>query len=192
MAARANAPRIMAFYPSHLIRRVKLADGTPITIRPIRREDGSLAQEFVRNLSEESRFYRFMDTLRELTPRMVSHFTEIDHHSHLALIAVTQRQEKETEIGAARCVATDERRAGEFAIVVADEWQRKGLGALLMRALIDAARAEGFTQIYGDIIASNARMLRFVTGLGFSLRQNTADPRVIRAELALDLPNRVK
>ena len=174
----------MSAYPSHLIQRLTLADGTPVTIRPIRPDDGALAQDFVRKLSDESRYYRFMDSLRELTPRMVSHFTEVDHHSHLALIAVTEASGKETEIGVARCVAgTADPQSGEFAIVVADEWQRRGLGTRLLRALVEAARDAGMRRIHGDVIATNARMLRFVARLGFAVRPVTGDPRLMRAEL---------
>jgi acetyltransferase len=175
----------MPSYPSHLVQRVALADGTPVTIRPIRRDDGALAQEFVRNLSDESRYYRFMDSLRELTPRMVSHFTEVDHQTHLALIAVIETTGRETEVGAARCVASADRQSGEFSIVVADEWQRKGLGTRLLQALIEAARGVGMRRMHGDVLATNARMLRFVARLGFGAQADPVDARLVRVELAL-------
>lgn len=176
----------MPSYPSHLIQRVTLADGTPVTIRPIRPGDAGLVRDFFGRLSDESRYNRFMDTLRELTPRMVSHFTEVDHDSHLALIAVSETGGKETEIAVARYVVSADRLACEFAIVVGDEWQRKGLGKRLMQALIAAARAAGVRLMHGDVLATNARMLRFVTPLGFSARRDAADPRVMRVELRLD------
>jgi len=65
-------------YPHHLVRTIHLADGTCVTLRPIRAEDAGIEQEFVRGLSDESRYYRFMDMLRELTPQMLKHLTEID------------------------------------------------------------------------------------------------------------------
>ena len=60
-------------YPSHLVNHLKLADGAAVTIRPIRPEDAAIEQAFVRKLSDESRYFRFMDSLRELSPRMLSH-----------------------------------------------------------------------------------------------------------------------
>src|SRR5688572_18930924 len=186
-AAAASSPATspMSSYPSHLIQRVELADGTPVTIRPIRPEDGGLAQEFVRNLSDESRYYRFMDSLRELTPRMVSHFTDVDHQTHLALIAVTEARGKETEIAVARCVAGKaDPESGEFSIVVADAWQRRGLGTRLLQALVEAARGAGMRRIHGDVLATNARMLQFVTRLGFTVQPGPADPRLMRVDLA--------
>ena len=74
-------------YPSHLVQRLTLADGTVATIRPIRSEDAGIDQEFVRNLSHESRYFRFRDAARELSPRMLAQLTRVDYDRHLALIA---------------------------------------------------------------------------------------------------------
>ena len=175
----------MTAYPTHLIQRVVLADGSALTIRPIRPEDSGLVQEFFNSLSDESRYYRFMDTLRELPPRMLSHFTHVDHDSHLALIAVSEMSGKEQEVAVARYVAGAGREACEFAIVVADEWQHKGLGRHLMQALIAAARHSGIGLMYGEVLAANAKMLRFVARLGFTAKLNAADPRLVRVELPL-------
>ena len=66
-------------YPAHLTESLVLADSTEIVIRPIRPEDAEIEQEFVRNLSEESRYYRFISTVRELSQRMLIRFTQIDY-----------------------------------------------------------------------------------------------------------------
>src|SRR5678815_5796605 len=76
-------------YPLHLVHEVRLRDGAAMTIRPIRPEDAAIETAFVRELSEESRYYRFMDSLRELPPDMLTHFTEVDYDRHLALIVTT-------------------------------------------------------------------------------------------------------
>lgn len=171
-------------YPAHLVQRVTLKDGSRATLRPIRPEDAQIEQEFVRNLSAESRYYRFMDAVRELSPRMLEHFTRVDYDRHLALIAVAETGGGETQLGVARYVADDRRRC-EFAIVVADNWQRKGLGELLMRALMDAARAAGMAVMEGEVLASNSKMLQFVARLGFSARFDERDARVIRVAVNL-------
>jgi len=144
-----------------------------------------MEQEFVRRLSDETRYFRFMDTVRELTPRMLSHFTQVDHDLHVALIAVTGTGAGESELAVARYVTAADGRSCEFAIVVADDWQGKGLGARLMSALLAAARAAGLCVVYGEVLATNARMLRFVTRLGFAVRPDGADPRLMRVELQL-------
>jgi acetyltransferase len=172
-------------YPSHLVQQLMLKGDAAVTIRPIRPEDAQIEQEFVRNLSGESRYYRFMDTIRELSPHMLSHFTRVDYDRHLALIAVTARDGGETQIGVARYVADEDRRRCEFAIVVADDWQQKGLGSRLMQALMSAARDAGVRVMYGDVLASNYRILRLTAGLGFTAHSNANDPRMMRVEREL-------
>lgn len=172
-------------YPSHLVKHLTLADGAAVTIRPIRPEDAAIEQSFVRSLSDESRYFRFMDSLRELSPRMLSHFTQVDYDRHMALIAVTRDAGKETEIAVARYVVADNDKSCEFAIAVADRWQRKGVGTLLMRALMDAARRRGLTAMFGEVLSSNHKMLQHMARLGFKNAHDEADPRVIRVETQL-------
>ena len=86
-------------YPSHLVTNWQLPDGTEITIRPIRPEDAEMEQEFVRDLSDEAKYFRFMNTLQELTQTMLVRFTQIDYDREMALIAVTEESGKEVEIG---------------------------------------------------------------------------------------------
>jgi acetyltransferase len=167
-------------YPSHLVQPLTLRDGTRVTIRPIRPEDAGIEQEFVRNLSDESRYFRFMDSLRELSPQMLEHFTRVDYDRHMALIGVARSDGTDTQIGVARYVAGDDRRRCEFAIVIADGWQQKGLGRGLMRALMGAARGAGIDTMEGEVLASNHRMLRFTAALGFKARFDDQDPRMMR------------
>ena len=170
----------MSLYPKHLVEQLTLKDGSRVTIRPIRPEDAGIEQEFVRQLSDESRYNRFMDPVRELSPQMLEHFTQVDYERHMALIAVAQDAGAEIQIGVARYVASDDRRSCEFAIAIADDWQQKGLGAGLMRALIAVARSAGISTMEGEVLASNNRMLKFATGLGFKARFDDQDPRVMR------------
>jgi acetyltransferase len=75
-------------YPTHLVSQWQLPDGTDLIIRPIRPEDAEMEKVFVRNLSDESRYFRFMQTLQELTPVMLMRFTQIDYDREMALISV--------------------------------------------------------------------------------------------------------
>jgi acetyltransferase len=172
-------------YPDHLVQRLTLGDGTLVTIRPIRPEDAEIEQAFVRNLSNESRYFRFMDTLRELSPRMLAHFTRVDYEHHMALIAVTGSTGAEVQVAVARFVADEDRSRCEFAIAVADGWQHKGLGTQLMQALMTAARAAGIRTMYGEVLASNYKMLALTARLGFTAHPDERDPRTIRVERTL-------
>lgn len=172
-------------YPSHLVQHLTLRDGTAVTIRPIRPEDAEIEQAFVRNLSDESRYFRFMDSVRELSPRMLLHFTHVDYDFHMALIAVSHSGGRETEVAVARYVADANRRDCEFAIVIADDWQRRGLGTLLMRSLMAAARAAGIRAMHGDVLASNHPMLQWTARLGFRAHFDAGDPHQMRVEIDL-------
>jgi acetyltransferase len=168
-------------YPAHLVRNVTLADGASLVIRPIAPSDAAIEQDFVRNLSAESRYFRFMDALRELSPQMLSHFTQVDYDDHMALVAVSM-EPRETEVAVARYIATPGTAGCEFAIVVADAWQRRGVATLLLGALMDAARAGGLKTMFGEVLASNHRMLALVRRLGFRILRNPADSRLVRVE----------
>lgn len=172
-------------YPAELVTRVTLADGATITIRPIRPADAPIEQEFVRNLSGETRYFRFMDTLNELSPWMLQQLTDVDYDRHMALIAVTTDGADETEIAVARYVIGQDGLGCEFAIVVADAWQRRGVGAALLRALMDAARRRGLVRMHGEVLASNHGMLQFMRRCGFRIARDTGDPHTMRVEADL-------
>lgn len=180
-----NAVFLMQPYPDHLVQRLTLGDGTPVTIRPIRPEDAGIEQAFVRNLSVESRYFRFMDTVRELSPRMLMQFTQVDYERHMALIAVTEDKDREIQVAVARYVADDALRSCEFAIVVADAWQHKGLGLRLLQALMAAARSAGLRVMHGEVLAANHKMLALMTRLAFSAHFDEQDPRTMRVEMNL-------
>jgi len=167
-------------YPDHLIKTIHLGDGTRITIRPIRAEDAGIEQAFVRGLSDESRYYRFMDMLRELSPQLLKQLTDIDYHDQMALIAVTRHAGRESEIAVGRYVVFPGGEKCEFAIVVGDDWQRKGIATALMQLLIEAARRRGLRKMIGDVLASNHKMLHFVSRLGFHAEMDAKDPTQMR------------
>jgi acetyltransferase len=172
-------------YPSHLVSQLQLSDGTSITIRPIRPEDAVIEQEFVRGLSPEAKYFRFMSGLSELTEEMLVRFTQLDYHRELALIAVLGPPGTETELGVARYVMNPDGQSCEFAIVVADAWQRRGIGSRLLGALIDAARQRGFREMTGEILSSNRHMLELVRNLDFQVRSRPDDPSVKTVSRAL-------
>ncbi len=172
-------------YPSQLVYDWNLSGGRTVIIRPIRPEDAQIEQAFVRNLSPESKYFRFMDTLRELTPAMLARFTQIDYGREMAFIAVLREDGGEREIGVCRYVTNPDAETCEFALVVADEWQRRGLGRRLMGALIDVARARGLKQMFGHVLAQNTPMLTLVELLGFELSADPEDPSTRRVTLQL-------
>ena len=167
-------------YPAQLVRQWQLADGTDITIRPIRPEDAELVQAFVRGLSEESKYFRFMNSMQELTETMLVRFTQIDYSREMALIAVTVEHGKETEIGVARFAINPDGDSCEFALVVADNLQGKGLGQKLMVSLMEAAREKGLSSIEGEVLSNNHNMIKLMTRLGFATKTSEEDQSIIK------------
>ena len=165
-------------YPTHLVNHWQLADGMDITIRPIRPEDAEMVQAFVRNLSEESRFFRFMNSVQELSHAMLVRFTQIDYSREMALIAVTDVQGKEVELGVARFAFNPDGESCEFALVIADSMHGKGLGQRLMTTLMDAARTKGLKVIEGEVHKNNSDMLHLVERLGFDVSSSGYDDSI--------------
>jgi acetyltransferase len=165
-------------YPTHLVSRWQLADGMDITIRPIRPEDSELEQDFVRSLSEQSRYFRFMNSVQELSNAMLVRFTQIDYSREMALIAVTEEHGKEVELGVARFATNPDGESCEFALVIADNMHGKGLGQKLMAALMDAARSKGLKVIEGEVLKNNNDMLHLMDRLGFKAETSAEDESI--------------
>lgn len=175
----------VAAYPDELVTELDLR-GQHICLRPIRPTDAAIEQEFVRSLSPGTRHFRFLDTIKELSPGELRRLTEVDYVQTMAIIAVTGEPSKEREIGVARYAADMEsEHVCEFAIVIADDWQGSGLASVLMQQLIHAARLRGFVLMYGDILHYNSRMLRFVEKLGFRREPHPEEASLYRAVLSL-------
>ena len=160
------------------------ADGTAITIRPIRATDLALEQEFVRGLSTLTGYQRLMSARRPSVEELVR-FTDIDRERELALIATTAVQGRERQIGVARYVKESSSGDAEFAIVLSDEWQGRGLGTRLLASLVAAAKSDGVRRLVGTTLADNNGMLALGRKLGFKLAH---DPRLATiTNLTLDL-----
>ena len=169
-------------YPSHLVRKTYLSDGTPITIRPIRPEDAEIEQAFVRNLSDEARYFRFLRSITELSPEMLVRFTQLDYSREMAMIAVIDNQQQPRQIGVARYVANPDGKSCEFALTVSDQFQSRGIGSQLMNAMMNAARGHGIQVVEGEVLSNNHRMLSLMKELGFSITNSLDDPAIKHVE----------
>ncbi|MDZ4251381.1 MAG: GNAT family N-acetyltransferase [Sulfuritalea sp.] len=173
-------------YPSQLKSSFQAKDGTLVTIRPIKPEDVRMEQEFVKALSPEARYMRFMNTIREVSPAQLVRLTQIDYDREMAFVAIIDADGADKEIGVVRYATNPDGDSCEFAIVVADDWQGKGLARRLMGILIDTARSNGLRYMHGDFLAENSRMLAFVSSLGFVLSTHPEDSGLKRGVLVLN------
>jgi acetyltransferase len=150
----------------------------------------------VRALSEESRYFRFISTLSELTPRMLVRYTQVDYDRELALVAVVApdgslpdagaQPQEERIVGVVRYLLNPDRESCEFAVAIADDWQGKRLGSTLMRAIVEAARSKGLKRIEGYVLASNSKMLGMMSHLGFTIETDREDPTMKIVWMALN------
>ncbi|MDQ6681024.1 MAG: GNAT family N-acetyltransferase [Pseudomonadota bacterium] len=144
-----------------------LNDGTPVLIRPIHATDVEIERHFIEALSPSSRRFRFLDTMRSPSEALLKQMTAIDNATDAAYVATIDVAGEEREIGVARFSARPDGHDCEFAVAVADEWQNKGLGTLLVARLIDTARSRGIGEMHSSDAADNASMRKFAEHLRF-------------------------
>lgn len=174
-------------------------------LRPLGAADAPLEADFVRGLSGESRYMRFMGSMDELPAAKLAALTDVDQRRHVAIAAVVPVAASATAeadaphgtgadaaapaaeriVGVARYVVDDSAAGCEFAVTVADDRQRSGLAGRLMRALVDHARAAGLARMEGVVLSTNRPMLKLAHALGFTLQHDADDPRTVRARLDL-------
>ena len=175
--------------PEELAESWQVIHGYSISIRPLRRADLDIESAFVEGLSQETRYNRLLGGAINISRAYIEQLTTIDYSRDMALAAIVMTQESEVLIGVARYVmdsqASEYPAACEFAIVVADAWQGRGIGRHLMAKLMEVARNRGVPRLFGEILAINHGMLVMVKKLGFRTERHPEDATVIRA--ALDL-----
>lgn len=166
--------------PVELPRVHCLADGTEVTVRAIRADDAPLEADFVRRLSDDARYQRFMTTLHELPAAKLKYLTDVDSIHHVAVVATVHGQGREVLLGVARYIVDPAGTGCEFAVAVDDAWQGSGVAGILMHVLIGTARARGLARMEGIVLASNHKMLQFARQLGFSLQHDAEDRETVR------------
>jgi len=143
-----------------------LADGSQLLVRPIAPEDREALRAAFERLSLKSRYRRFFSPMDTLTEWQLDYLTEVDYHDHEALVAI-DRSSGSGIVGVARFVrAGDMTDEAEPAIVVVDDWQRRGVGAALLAALAERSREEGVTRYKALVLAENDDVLRLLGQVG--------------------------
>jgi acetyltransferase len=174
-------------YPPGLETHWHPADEVDVLLRPIRPEDATIEREFVDNLSPESKYFRFLNHMDKISPLLLARFTQIDYDREMALVAILGEHTPQARIiGVARYIGNPDNQSCEFALTVADAWQKKGLGRQLMLRLIAIARERGLEIMEGDVLAQNSRMLRLCTALDFHTARSDNDPEVVIVSRQLD------
>jgi len=168
-------------YPSRLEGKLKLRDDSTVLVRPIRPEDEALETRFIDGLSQQSRYQRFLNQMKQLPPQLLARFTHIDYDREMALVALAP--EGGEFIGVARYAPNADGSSAEFALTVADAWQGRGLGYALLEKLCDSARDAGYAALDGVILCANGEMLELVEQLGFVHTGRDGDTVTVRRGL---------
>ncbi len=174
-------------YPAHLVKNIQLSDGTDMVIRPIRPEDAEIEAKFVRELSKESKYFRFMNSVQELSQEMLVRFTQIDYHNEMALVAVKRNSDE--QIGVCRYTTNLDKKSCEFALVVSDRWRGKGIAHLLMQRLMEIARGRDLERMEGSVLANNHKMLHLMKSLNFQINNDPDDTSVKHVVAQLHVMN---
>ncbi len=149
-------------YPSELVRAVTLADGSQARIRPIRPDDEPGLVDLYERLSRHSAYQRFFAVRPRLPADWYHGFANVDYRHRLALVAERDTVAGTRLIGVGRYEPTEEPDAAELALVVEDGWQGRGLGTILLDAVMAAAEARGIRRFRAWVLADNQRMLRLL------------------------------
>lgn len=160
---------------------LELRDSTAVTIRTMRPDDSFIEQNFVRSLSMRSKTLRFFAPIKELSATALQKFTHTDFPNEMALIATVDQNERELEIGVARYAPSTSSGQVEFAVVVADDWQGKGIATELLRHLFSIASESGINSIEGFILRENKAMLQLAREFGFGIQTDKEDPSIAYA-----------
>ncbi|AVS62247.1 GNAT family N-acetyltransferase [Paracidovorax avenae] len=172
-------------YPARYEQLWPMRGGGEFLVRPVRPDDAQMLQRLVKELSPESRYFRYISQIAELPASMLARFTLIDYDREMALVAVHRERSagedgeiRNTEriVGVSRYVTNPDQTSCEFALVVADDFNGRGLGSRLMLSIMEAARDKGLTEIQGLVLAGNPSMLKLMRRLGFEVRAYPDDP----------------
>jgi acetyltransferase len=176
----------MAQYPRELERQHILADGRMVTIRPIRPQDDAAAKAFFDRLSPQARRMRFMKWLRSMNSGLVHTLTHVDYEGRMAFVCEAHGGGSQI-VGEARYIAVPRSKSCDFAIVIADDWHKSGIAGLLMLALMDYARGQGFERMESIVLRENRDMVGFARSLGFEVRPVAQEPTLMQVAKPLGL-----
>jgi len=159
-------------YPEEDESHMVSVDGRRIFIRPVKPEDAPLFTALFKVLSPTTIYYRFFGMLKELKPEMLARFTQIDYDREIALVAIDEDSQTDSMLGVARIIGDPDGKTGEFAVLVGDAWQGKGIGSNLLEKCLSIAEKRGFETVHGIVLRENRNMLALGKKLGFEIKRD--------------------
>lgn len=162
-------------YPEEYVREVTFRDNQPGVLRPIKPEDEPLWHELLHNCSAESIRSRFQYLFKRTTHEMASRYCFLDYDREMAIVAEVERAGKRELIGVGRLVADPEHEDAEYAVLVADAWQDRGVGGRLTDYCLEIAKDWGLQRVVGRTTLDNSRMIALFENRGFEVHRDFDD-----------------
>ncbi|MCF6249396.1 MAG: GNAT family N-acetyltransferase [Desulfobacula sp.] len=163
---------VISPYPYWQEKTVSIKNDDPVFIRPVRPSDAQQMIELFDDLSEETVYMRFFSPIKEISRPMLIRLTQIDYDREIALIAFFGEKKARKIVGVARIIFMPDSKEAEFAIVLADAWQGRGLGIQLLHHALDCAKKYHIEQVWGPVITTNKGMLKMGEKIGFKVRHD--------------------
>jgi len=157
-------------YPEELKKHVRLKDGTPVLLRPIKPSDATLKQHLFYALSKESVSKRFLGSLKAMPMKRVWPYVIVDYENEMSVVATVEEGGAETIIAIGSYVKIPHTNTAEVSFVVRDDWQNRGLGTLLLDYLIDIAKKKGLSGFTAWVSVNNNRMMHVFKKCGYPMR----------------------
>jgi acetyltransferase len=175
---------VISSYPDQYESHARTNTGVEIFVRPIRPEDAALLNDLFESLSPRSVYMRFFTPLKRFPQNMLARFTQIDYDREMALVALPESESEEKMLGVARVITERNQKHAEFSVVVADQWQGKGIGAELLKRCLAVAKEKEIEKVWGTVLSENTQMLALGKKTGFTIQKVRG---VNEYELSLDL-----
>ncbi len=155
----ATRDQIMSSYPNQYEERRTFGDLGELCIRFVKPEDAPLLIDLFNSLSAQSIYFRFFTPLKELSHHMLTRLTRIDYDRQIALVAIQDTEHGEKMLGMARIIPSRDQRTAEFAVLVGDQWQGKGIGGELFRRCLSIGKERKIPSVWGKVLYENRKML---------------------------------
>jgi acetyltransferase len=176
---------VISPYPEEYESEELTSGGLSVFVRPIKPEDASLLVDLFNTLSRTSIYYRFFGAMKALPHSMLVRFTQVDYDREIGLVAMERDGGgEERMLGVARVIADPDGRRAEFAVLIGDPWQGKGVGARLLEKSLRIAKKRGIETVWGVVLRENRGMLTLARKLGFRV---SASPEPTEMEVTIDL-----
>jgi acetyltransferase len=171
---------IISKYPSHYQKTITSKDGRKILLRPIKPEDEYLWLDMFKSFSQQSVRFRFFRLIKEADHAMRVRYCNIDYDREIGIVAEIEEEGQKRFLGVTRIILPPgEQDEAEFALIVTDKWQRRGLGSEFLDFTIEIAKKKGVKRLVGEVLKDNKPMINLCKEKNFDITR-TSDPEVYK------------